>query len=103
MNLARDLDSRIEGLRAKFGEIGDTRLTVMAALTIADSLAETGLRIKRLEDELAGLKDARTDAINLDKAAHTAIATALNNAAERIESIVKKLNQAGGGSSVAMG
>ena len=37
MNLARDLDSRIEGLRAKFGEIGDTRLTVMAALTIADS------------------------------------------------------------------
>lgn len=103
MNLARDLDSRIDGLRAKFGEIGDTRLTVMAALTIADSLAETGLRIKRLEDELALLKDARSEAINLDKAAHTAIATALNAAAERIESIVKKLNQAGGGSSVAMG
>ena len=59
MNLARDLDSRIEGLRTKFGEIGDTRLTVMAALTLADSLAETGLRIKRLEDELATLKDAR--------------------------------------------
>jgi cell division protein ZapA len=103
MNLARDLDSRIEGLRTKFGEIGDTRLTVMAALTIADSLAETASRIKRLEDELASLKDARTEAINLDKAAHTAIATALNAAAERIESIVKKLNQAGGGSSVAMG
>lgn len=103
MNLARDLDSRIDGLRAKFGEIGDTRLTVMAALTIADSLAETGLRIKMLEDELASLKDARTEAISLDKAAHTAIATALNAAAERIESIVKKLNQAGGGSSVAMG
>ena len=103
MNLARDLDSRIDGLRAKFGEIGDTRLTVMAALTIADSLAETGTRIKRLEDELASLKDARTEAISLDKAAHTAIATALNAAAERIESIVKKLNQAGGGSSIAMG
>jgi cell division protein ZapA len=103
MNLARDLDSRIEGLRAKFGEIGDTRLTVMAALTIADSLAETVQRIKRLEDELASLKEARTEAINLDKAAHTAIATALNAAAERIEGIVKKLNQSGGGSSVAMG
>lgn len=102
MNLARDLDSRIEGLRAKFGEIGDTRLTVMAALTIADSLIETGQRIQRLEDELAALKDARTEAINLDKAAHTSIATALNAAAERIESIVKKLNQTAGGS-VAMG
>lgn len=103
MNLARDLDSRIDGLRAKFGEIGDTRLTVMAALTIADSLAETGMRIKMLEDELASLKEARTEAISLDKAAHTAIATALNAAAERIESIVKKLNQAGGDSGVAMG
>jgi cell division protein ZapA len=102
MNLARDLDSRIEGLRAKFGEIGDTRLTVMAALTIADSLAETAQRIKQLEDELAGLKDARIEAVNLDKAAHTAIATALNAAAERVESIVKKLNQAAG-SSIAMG
>jgi cell division protein ZapA len=103
MNLARDLDSRIEGLRTKFGEIGDTRLTVMAALTVADSLAETGLRIKRLEDELATLKDTRVQSINLDKAAHSAIATALNAAAERIESIVKKLNQSAGGSSVAMG
>ena len=103
MNLARDLDSRIEGLRTKFGEIGDTRLTVMAALTIADSLAETGLRIKRLEDELATLKDTRVQSINLDKAAHSAIATALNAAAERIESIVKKLNQSAGGGSVAMG
>jgi len=103
MNLARDLDSRIEGLRTKFGEIGDTRLTVMAALTLADSLAETGLRIKRLEDELATLKDTRVQSINLDKAAHSAIATALNAAAERIESIVKKLNQSAGGSSVAMG
>jgi cell division protein ZapA len=103
MNLARDLDSRIEGLRTKFGEIGDTRLTVMAALTLADSLAETGLRITRLEDELATLKDTRVQSINLDKAAHSAIATALNAAAERIESIVKKLNQSAGGGSVAMG
>ena len=103
MNLARDLDSRIEGLRTKFGEIGDTRLTVMAALTIADLLAETGLRIKRLEDELATLKDTRVQSINLDKAAHSAIATALNAAAERIEGIVKKLNQSAGGGSVAMG
>src|ERR1700722_11542814 len=38
MNLARDLDIRIDGLRSKFGEIGNTRLTVMAALTIADTL-----------------------------------------------------------------
>ena len=44
IELARDLDMRISGLRGKFGEIGDTRLTVMAALTVADELAEAGLR-----------------------------------------------------------
>jgi cell division protein ZapA len=93
MNLARDLDTRIEGLRAKFGEIGDTRLTVMAALTIADSLAETAARIKRLEDELAGLQNARVEALSVDKAARAAMTNALNAAAERIESITAKLNQ----------
>jgi len=104
MNLARDLDSRIEGLRAKFGEIGDTRLTVMAALTIADSLAETGARIKRLEDELAGLQSTRGESVDRSKATREAIAAALNAAAERIEGITKKLNQtAGSGGSVAPG
>jgi cell division protein ZapA len=98
MNLARDLDTRIEGLRAKFGEIGDTRLTVMAALTIADSLAETAARIKRLEDELAALQNARVEALKLDKAARAAITNALNAAAERIESITAKLKQPLGGS-----
>jgi cell division protein ZapA len=97
MNLARDLDTRIEGLRAKFGEIGDTRLTVMAALTIADSLAETAARLKRLEDELAALQNARADALKLDKAARAAITNALNAAAERIESITAKLKQPLGG------
>jgi cell division protein ZapA len=98
MNLARDLDVRIEGLRKKFGEIGDTRLTVMAALTIADSLAETAARIKKLEDELLALHNARAEALNLDQAARAAITAALTAAAERIESIAAKLNQPAGGS-----
>lgn len=93
MNLARDLDSRIEGLRTKFGEIGDTRLTVMAALTIADMLSETGQRIKRLEDEIAAMRDARVEATDHAKDAQAAVAAALNAAAERIEGITKKLNQ----------
>ena len=98
MNLARDLDVRIEGLRKKFGEIGDTRLTVMAALTIADSLAETAARIKKLEDELLALHNARAEALNLDQAARAAITAALTAAAERIESITAKLSQPTGGS-----
>ena len=93
MELARDLDTRIEGLRTKFGEIGDTRLTVMAALTIADTLSETGQRIKHLEHELLALQRAHAQSADRDKTVQAAVAAALNAAAERIEGITKKLNQ----------
>ena len=104
MNLARELDTKISGLRAKFGEIGDTRLTGKAAITVADELAEAGLRIKRLEEELAALQDARVIASDRTKAAQAAVAIALSTAAERIEGIAKKLNQSvGAGTGVPMG
>jgi cell division protein ZapA len=93
IELARDLDMRVSGLRSKFGEIGDTRLTVMAALTISDELAEAGQRLKRLEEEFAALQDARVLTSDRSKAAQVSIATALGAAAERIESITRKLNQ----------
>ena len=101
--LAREFDTRIEGLRSKFGEIGDTRLTVMAAITVADELAEAGLRIKRLEEELTALQDARVTASDRSKATQASIASALSSAAERIEDITKKLNQTIGSSGVALG
>ncbi len=101
--LARELDARISGLRAKFGEIGDTRLTVMAAITVADELAEAGARVKRLEEELAALQDARTAISDRNKAAQVSIAAALSGAAERIESITKKLNATIATSGVALG
>ena len=103
MTLARDLDARIGGLRAKFGEIGDTRLTVMAAITVADELAEAAVRVKRLEAELAALQQFGVAASDRHKAAQASIAAALSGAAERIETITKKLNQSVTTSGVAVG
>jgi cell division protein ZapA len=103
MDLARELDIRIEGLRAKFGEIGDNRLTVMAALTVADELAEMGKRLKRLEEEMAAAQEARVAAADRTQSAQAAVATALTAAAERIESVTRKLNQTIGGNSIALG
>jgi len=103
MELARELDVRIESLRAKFGEIGDNRLTVMAALTVADELAEMGKRLKRLEEEMAAAQEARVAAADRTQSAQAAVATALTAAAERIESVTRKLNQSIGGNSVALG
>ncbi len=101
--LAKGLDERIEGLRGKFGEVGDARLTIMAALMVADELSEAGKKLRRLEEDLAGLQDARTVAADRSQAAQAAIAAAFHSAAERIESVAKKLNQTGGGSGVALG
>jgi cell division protein ZapA len=100
--LAKDLDGRIEELRKKFGEIGDTRLTVMAALMVADELSEAARKIRRLEEESTGLQDARVVASDRAKAASSAVVNAFNSAAERIEGITKKLNQSLG-NGVAIG
>jgi cell division protein ZapA len=94
--LARELDERIVALRGQFGEIGDARLTVMAALMVADELAESGKKLKRLEEELAALRLAGGTASQRTQATQTAIAAALDSAAERIEDIAKKLSQTGG-------
>jgi cell division protein ZapA len=101
--LAKDIDQRIIDLRRKFGEIGDTRLTVMAALMVADELAEAMHKMGRLEEDVAALQDARLVAADRAKAASDAVVGAFNSAAERIEGITKKLNQTVGNGGVAIG
>jgi len=101
-SLASDMDQRIAQLREKFGEIGDTRLTVMAALMVEDELSEALRRIRRLEEDVAALQDARVVSADRAKAASVAVVNAFNSAAERIEGITKKLN-ATLGNGVAMG
>ena len=59
LKLAESLETRIQSLRGKFGEIGDARLTVMAALTVCDELLDAGQKIRKLEEELEALRDVR--------------------------------------------
>jgi cell division protein ZapA len=102
--LAVDIDRRIVELRQRFGEIGDTRLTVMSALMVADELTEATRKIRRLEEEVAALQDARMVSADRAKAASDAVIGAFNSAAERLEGITKKLNQSlPNGTGVAIG
>lgn len=93
--LAKELDERIVALRGQFGEIGDARLTVMAALMVADGLSEANRKVRQLEAELAALQDARAVAAGQAGVAEAAVAQVLNTAAERIEGLARKLNQGG--------
>ena len=100
--LAADFDERIERMRKNFGEIGDTRLSVMAALTVADELAETSARLRQMEQELAMLQGGRVASADRATATQAAVAAALNSAAERIERITRRLNQSVSEGGVAM-
>jgi cell division protein ZapA len=102
LKLAEGLEARVEQLRGKFGEIGDQRLTVMAALTACDELLDANARIRNLEQELNGLREVRVAAVDRARQTQTAVANALNAAAERIERTTQVLNRTIGGG-VAIG
>jgi cell division protein ZapA len=102
MKLAEDFERRIQELRGNFGEIGDSRLVVMAALTFGDDLADTARKVRELEGEIGRLREARTASADHAKATEAAVSAALNAAAERIERVAKGLNQSLG-NGVAMG
>jgi cell division protein ZapA len=102
LKLAESLEQRIETLRGKFGEIGDARLTVMAALTVCDELLDANGRLRAMEEELVNLRDVRNAATDRAKATQAAVANALNAAAERIERTTQVLNRTIGGG-VAIG
>ncbi len=91
LRLAETVNEKVDTLKGSFGEIGDTRLTVMAAIMVADDLAESHRQVRELESELREYREARgLMAERLDSNEATVVA-ALTQAAERIEKIATKL------------
>jgi cell division protein ZapA len=90
--LAADYDAKITELRGSFGEIGDMRLHVMAALTLADELAEVRKRLGGIDEELAFLRQLASAGGERSQALETQMAEALTRTAERIERLVKTLS-----------
>ncbi len=90
--LGRELDQRISQLRESFGEIGDTRLAVMAAIMVADELAEMKRRLRGFEQEIQSLQDSREVAAQRAEQGERAFADILVDTAERIEQLAQNLN-----------
>ncbi len=83
--LAAEVDGKIASLRDGFGQIGDLRLTVMAAIMATDELSEARRRIKELE---GGLKDkaTRSGEVEAVRAAERSdFVDAMNETAEALE------------------
>ncbi|HEX4765415.1 MAG TPA: cell division protein ZapA [Lichenihabitans sp.] len=90
--LAARLDGKIAELRGSFGEIGDTRITVMAGITLADELTEAERRIARMQEELDRLRGDQAGFDARAAATAEAVGDALGEAAARIERIAHGLN-----------
>jgi cell division protein ZapA len=97
VGMADQLNQSIERLRERFGEIGDQRLTVMAAITLADQNAEAGRRLQQLSAEVAGLEEARAAVVERQAGAETEIARTINEMASRIEALAARVVAATGG------
>jgi cell division protein ZapA len=93
--LAQEVDAKVTELRGAFGEIGDQRLTVMAAVTFADESSELKARIARLEAEVAALKQTTDDAEVQQDGWSREVARALDEMAGRIEGVTQGLNGRG--------
>ncbi|MFL4994014.1 MAG: cell division protein ZapA [Microvirga sp.] len=95
--LAAAYDTRIEQMRTSFGEIGDLRLHVMAAIAQADELHETKRRIAALESEVAMLNSVNASRDERLERIEARLAEGVQMAAERIEELARSLNSAGQG------
>ena len=83
--LAATVDAKAREVLASVGQVGDTRLLLMAALLMAD---EHHAAVAKLDVNAAG------DAVNAAHEAESAAADALELAAKRVEDIAARLSAA---------
>jgi cell division protein ZapA len=89
--LGHRFDEAINELRAVLGEIGDQRLMVMAGILMTDGLGDAELKLKRAEQDVQSLKDARADTAMRIEGLEQNFAESLSRAASRVERIAERL------------
>jgi len=89
--LAQQLNGMIDQLRGSFGEIGDQRLTVMAAIMAMDELSELRRQVRGLEAENRSLRDARAALIDHRERVEGELSHHIDDAARRLEAIAASL------------
>jgi cell division protein ZapA len=86
-SLAKYLDGRINEMRGAFGEIGDLRLVVMAAITITDEFFEAKKQRQGLAGEINEIRAETTKVAATSGAREQEIAAAIDRMTQRLERI----------------
>ena len=93
--LARHVDQTLAAMRKGFGEIGDSRLVMMAAISVADELFEARQRVAELEAALSDVEMIREKGEAMRAALAADMTELLGATSARIETLVQHLNEAG--------
>ena len=84
-------NAAINELRGAMGEIGDTRLMVMAGILMTDRLDDTERRLATRDQEIQNLRDRAANAAMRIDGMEERFAESLHQAAERIERLTERL------------
>ena len=90
--LAAQVDESIVQLRGQFGEIGDQRLVVMAALTLADRIDEMERRLAAMRGEVAEFEEARARAAERESAAEQDLVRVVDSVTRRLSTLAARMS-----------
>ena len=89
--LAKYVEGKILAMKEGFGEIGEQRIVVMAALAIADEASDARTRMHDLESSVAALR-TELDAARRERATlEDKMAAAIDDTAQRLERLTADL------------
>ncbi len=94
IGLAERFNGQVEEIKGAVGEIGDTRLTVMAGIAVVDELAEAERRIKALEEEVLVLTRAGQEVAAEIDTLEARFANQLSDAARALDGVANVIDAA---------
>jgi cell division protein ZapA len=94
IGLAERFNRHVEALKGAVGEIGDTRLTVMAGIAVVDELTEAERRINALEEEVLVLTRAGQEVAAEIDALEARFANQLSDAARALDGVANVIDAA---------
>ena len=92
-DLAELLDGEVQRVKSTVGNVGDIRMLVMAGLMVADRLSEAIRKIETLEEQIAGLREARNAAQAESAALEDEFTVRLEAATARLAALARSIGK----------
>jgi cell division protein ZapA len=92
--LGEDVDSKVRELLGSVGQVGETRLLLMASLLLADELNAATTKLDAAKQELLAERSASSNTGARLEASEAKAADVLEHAVKRLETLTAKLSAA---------